>query len=205
MSIEEKAQKVLVKLKNLFPSPQIALTYETPWQLFVAVVLSARNTDKKVNEVTHILFKKYKTMQDYRKAEVSELEKNIGKLGLFRQKAKWIKEAAQIIDREHNGKIPDSMEELLKLPGVGRKTANVLLGILYGKTEGIVVDTHVMRLSCLFGLSTHRNPAKIEQDLMRIVPQNEWISFPLRLILYGRTYCPAHCKHTTCPLRMYIS
>ena len=203
-SRKEKAEEILKELKKLFPKTQTALEYSTPWELLVAVILSARNTDKKVNEVTGKLFKKYKIIEDYKNAEISNLEKDLSQLGLFRQKAKFVKATAQIIYEKYNGKIPKKMEELTALPGVGRKTANIVLGNIYGIVEGIAVDTHVTRLSKLFGLTKNTNPEKIEQDLMQILPKEEWFDFTNRMIAYGRKYCPAHCKHLECPLRTFV-
>lgn len=170
----------------------------------MAVVLSAQTTDKQVNIVTSDLFKKYRTLNDYLRTPLSEFEQNIKRIGLYKGKAKNIKAALEIIDKKYGGKLPDTMEELIELPGVGRKTANVLLFNIYDKQEGIAVDTHVRRLSKLFGLSNQTEPNKIEKDLMEIVPKNEWGEFTYRMIDYGRTYCPARCKHTDCPLRDFI-
>lgn len=201
---KEQTTKILIELKKLFPNPKTVLNYKTPFELLVAVILSARNTDKKVNEVTIKLFRKYKSIKDYANADLKNLEQNLNKLGLFRQKAKFIKETATIISDKYKGKIPKTMIELIELPGVGRKTANIILGRLYGIVEGIAVDTHVTRLSRLFGLTENKNPEKIEQDLMKILPKEEWFDFTNRMIAYGRTYCPAHCKHVNCPLRSFI-
>jgi endonuclease-3 len=200
-SKEQKTAKILNELKKLFPNPKTVLNYKTPFELLVAVILSARNTDKKVNEVTKILFKKYKNIEDYANADLKDLEQNLNKLGLFRQKSKFIKKTATIISNKYKGKIPKTMKELTSLPGVGRKTANIILGNLYGIVEGIAVDTHVTRLSRLFGLTNNKDPNKIEQDLMKFLPKKEWFNFTNRMIAYGRKYCPAHCKHAACPLR----
>lgn len=200
----EKAKKIIEHLKILFPKAQTALEYSNPLELLVAVILSARNTDKKVNEVTDKLFKKYKTLDDFKNADIKVLESSLSQLGLFRQKAKFVKESARIISEEYNGVIPRDMQSLIKLPGVGRKTANVVLGNIYGIVEGIAVDTHVTRLSRLFGLTENSDPNKIEKDLMEILPKNEWFDFTNRIISYGREYCPAHCKHLDCPLKNFI-
>jgi len=204
VTTQKKALKILITLKSLFPTSKTILNYVTPWELLVAVILSARNTDKKVNEVTKKLFAKYKTIGDYKNARLSGLEKDLNKLGLFRQKAKFIKNTAIIIVDKHKSQIPKTMSKLIELPGVGRKTANIILGNIYKIYEGIAVDTHVTRLSKLFGLTNNKNPEKIEQDLMKLLPKNEWFDFTNRMISYGRQYCPAHCKHTTCPLKEYI-
>ncbi|OGH34605.1 MAG: endonuclease III [Candidatus Levybacteria bacterium RIFCSPLOWO2_01_FULL_36_13] len=199
-----KANEILKKLKGLFPTSKTVLSYSTPWELTVAVILSARNTDKKVNEVTKDLFKKYKTIEDYKSADIKDLEKDLSRLGLFRQKAKFLKKSAKIIIENYNGKIPKTMTQLISLPGVGRKTANIILGNVYGVVEGIAVDTHVARLSKLFGLTKNSDPNKIEKDLMEILPKEEWLDFTNRMIDYGRKYCPAHCKHINCPLGEFI-
>ncbi|MBI2028130.1 MAG: endonuclease III [Candidatus Levybacteria bacterium] len=204
MSQKQEIEEILKILKELFPNSKTILNYTTPFELLTTVILSARNTDKKVNEVTEKLFEKYKEIKNYKNINLSELEKDLSQLGLFRQKAKFIKETARIIDEKYKGQIPRTMNELTKLPGVGRKTANIILGNLYGITEGIAVDTHATRLSRLFGLTNNKNPEKIEQDLMKILPREEWFDFTNRMIAYGRTYCPAHCKHSNCPLRNYI-
>ena len=200
----KKTEAIINELKRLFPKTKIALNYSTPIELLVAVVLSAQTTDKQVNVVTADLFKKYKTLNDYLKIPLSEFEQDVKRIGLYRGKAKNIKTALGIVSKEYKGKLPDSMSKLIELPGVGRKTANVLLFNIYGKEEGIAVDTHVRRLSNLFGLSNQTDPNKIERDLMGIVPKNEWGNFTYRMIDYGRVYCPARCKHTDCPLREFI-
>lgn len=201
---DHKALEILKILKKLFPNPKTILNYTTPFELLVAVILSARNTDKKVNSITAKLFKKYKTIKDYSSANLNELEKDLGQLGLFRQKAKFIKNSATIIIDKHKGQIPKTMTELIELSGVGRKTANIIQGNLFGIVEGIAVDTHVTRLSKLFGLTKNKTPEKIEQDLMKLLPKSEWFNFTNRMIDYGRSYCPARCKHQACFLRIYI-
>ncbi|OGH21291.1 MAG: endonuclease III [Candidatus Levybacteria bacterium RIFCSPLOWO2_01_FULL_38_13] len=203
-SRRQKALKIVKELKKLFPTSKTALVYSTPFELLVAVILSARNTDKKVNEITKKLFEKYETVDDFKNANIRGLEKDLSQLGLFRQKAKFIKETAKIISENYSGEIPKRMDELIKLPGVGRKTANIILGNIYGIVEGIAVDTHVTRLSKLFGLTKNSDPNKIEKDLMEIIPKEEWFDFTNRMIAYGRLYCPAHCRHTQCPLKRYI-
>jgi len=204
MDVDQKALKILTALKKLFPKSKTILNYTTPWELLVAVILSARNTDKKVNEVTKKLFKKYKTIKNYADTDIKNLEQDLNKLGLFRQKSKFIKNTARITDEKYNGQIPKTMAELIELPGVGRKTANIILGNVYKIYEGIAVDTHVTRLARLFGLTANKTPEKIEQDLMKLLSKEEWFNFTNRIISYGRQYCPAHCKHNECPLRIYI-
>lgn len=201
----KKVQKIIAELKKLFSKTKIALNYSTPTELFVAVVLSAQTTDKQVNMVTENLFKKYRTINDYIEAPLSEFEQDIKRIGLYKGKAKNIKAALEMINIQYKGKLPDSMEKLVKLPGVGRKTANVLLGNIYGKSEGIAVDTHVKRLSKLFGLTNQTDPNKIERDLMEIIPREEWFEFTYRMIDYGRAYCSARCKHFDCPLKKFIA
>lgn len=205
MTAEEKAKEIVLKLKKIFPEPKTPLNHSNPWELYVAVALSAQQTDVGVNKVTENLFKKYKSLEDYRKVSLEEFEQDIRSINFYKGKAKAIKKAADLVSQEHKGKMPQTMEELLKLPFVGRKTANVILQEAFGKSEGIVVDTHVKRLSTLFGLTKNSDPVKIEQDLIKIVPQKDWREFGLGLIYYGRTYCKASCKHIDCPLREYIT
>lgn len=204
MTKEEKVKEIINELRKLFPDPKIALNYSNPIELLIAVALSAQTTDKQVNVVTADLFKKYKSLNDYLQVSLEEFQNDIKRIGLYNAKGKNIKAALEIISKEYDGKIPDSMEELIKLPGVGRKTANVLLNLIYDKQEGIAVDTHVKRLSQLFGLSNQTDPDKIEKDLMQIVPKEDWKDFTYLVIDYGRTYCPASCKHLDCPLRGFI-
>jgi endonuclease-3 len=195
---KRRAAKVVRALKKMFPHAKIALRYGNPWELLVAVMLSAQCTDKKVNEVTEKLFKKYRTLDDYVHADRREFERDIHSTGFYRQKAKNILAAAKIIKEKFNGKVPRTMEELLTLPGVARKTANIVLGNAYGIVEGIAVDTHVRRLSKKFGLTDHDDPVKIERDLMQILPKREWFDFTYRMIEYGRKVCPArkhNCTH----------
>ena len=201
--MQRKIVIIISELRRLFPNVKPSLEYSNSWQMLVAVILSARNTDKKVNEVTKNLFGKYRNIKDYENADIKALEKDLGQLGLFRQKAKFIKETANIIDEKYDGKIPITMNDLTSLPGVGRKTANVILG-RSGIIEGIAVDTHVTRLSRLFGLTTTKNPDKIEQDLMKIISKKDWPDFTNLMIAYGRKYCKASCKHKICHLKNFI-
>jgi endonuclease-3 len=194
MTKEEKVQEVYTRLKQLFPHPKTALHFSNPFELLVATILSAQATDKQVNLVTPALFKKFKTAQDFANASVEEIDEMIKTINFHYTKAKAIKAAAEQIVKKHAGKVPDTMEELDALPGVARKTANVVLGNAFGKAEGIVVDTHVMRLARKLGLTDQKNPEKIEQELMKIVPKKWWIEFPHLLILYGREYAPARGK-----------
>lgn len=196
---------ILKILTRLYPNPKCALNYKKPFELLVAVILSAQCTDKRVNEVTKVLFKKYKTLNDFVSAKPAEFEKDIYSTGFYKNKTKNILAAAKAIKKDFNGKIPKTMREMITIPGVGRKTANVVLGELYGTSEGIAVDTHVIRLSRLLGLTKHKDAMKIERDLVEIVSKKDWVRFSHLLILYGREYCPAHCKHSDCPLsRFYV-
>lgn len=203
--IDKKAAEITKKLYELFPNPHTPLNWHNPWQLYVAVVLSAQQTDVGVNKVTETLFKKYKNLEDYRKTPLLEFEKDVSKINFYKGKAKAIKSAAEIIHIKYGGKLPETMGQLLELPFVGRKTANVILQEAFGKSDGIVVDTHVKRLAKLFGLTENSDPLKIESDLMKIIPQKDWREFGLGLTWYGREYCKASCKHVECPLRKYIS
>ncbi len=205
MNDKEKAEKIYMVLKKLFPNPKTPLNHSNPWELYVAVALSAQQTDVGVNKLTPVLFKKYKKLEDYQKTSLEEFSNDMKSINFYKGKAKAIKKAADIVSDKYKGKLPQSMEELLELPFIGRKTANVILQEAFGKSEGIVVDTHVRRLSNLFGLSKQQDPAKIEQDLMKLLPKSAWHDFALGLILYGREYCPARCHHTDCLLRTYIA
>lgn len=197
----EKALKVISALKSLFPKSKVALRCRNSWELFVAVVLSAQCTDKKVNEVTEALFKKYRTFDDYVKANLKEFQKDIKPTGFYRNKAKSILAAAKMLKEKFHGKIPQTMQKMLTLPGIGRKSANVILGNVYGVVEGIAVDTHVRRLSKKLGLTDNDTPEKIERDLMEIIPRKEWFPVTYRLIDYGRKYCSARPHdHENCPL-----
>ena len=202
---KKRALKIVKKLKKLFPDASISLKYSNNWELLVAVILSAQCTDVMVNKVTGKLFKKYHTLEEYVLADADEFEKDIKSTGFFRNKTKNILAAAKIIKEKYDGKVPNTMEEMLALPGVARKTANVVLGNAYGVVEGIAVDTHVKRLSLAFGLTRHTNPEKIEQDLMELFPQKEWFPFTYRMIEYGRQYYPAHkLKSKDHPLGKYV-
>ncbi len=176
------------KLKKLFPDAGMILRHSNHWELMVAVQLSAQCTDKKVNEVTARLFKKYKTLDDYVSANSHELEKDIYQTGFYRNKTKNILAAAKMVKEKFGGKIPRTMEEILKIPGVARKTANVVLGNAHGVVDGIAVDTHVKRMAGLLGLSDEKTPEKIERDLMQSIPKKEWFQATYWLIEYSRKY-----------------
>jgi endonuclease-3 len=199
--LKKRVFKIIKILEKLFPDAKISLNYSNNWELLVAVELSAQCTDKKVNEVTEKLFKKYKTLKDYLKADLFKFEQDIRQTGFYHSKAKNILSAAKMINDKFNGIIPDNMEELLQIPGVGRKTANVVLGNAYGVSSGIAIDTHVKRLSNVLGISKEKTPEKIEKDLMLIVPREYWNKFTYLLIEYGRKYCVARKhNHNLCPL-----
>lgn len=201
MTLEEKVLEVNKRLIAVYPHPKIALDFTTPLELLVATIMSAQTTDKLVNILTPPMFAKYKTAKDYADAPVEDIQKFISKVNFSGNKAKNIKAAAQIIVDKHDGKVPDTMEELDALPGVARKTANVVLGQAFHKSEGIVIDTHMIRMSNKLGFTTQKDPVKIEQDLMKIVPRELWIEFPARLILHGREKCTARPHDCSdCPL-----
>lgn len=207
MDKQQKVKEILKRLYKLYPHPKTALNYSTPLELLIATILSAQATDKLVNTVTPELFKKYPTAQDYAKASVEDIDKVIAKVNFHHNKAKSIQAAAQMIVEKFGGKVPDNMEDLDSLPGVARKTANVVLGNAFGKAEGVVVDTHVIRLTNKLGLTDSKDPVKIEQELMQIVPKDKWIDFSHLLINYGREYCPSRPHNEAkCPLYdLYVS
>lgn len=192
-----KVREIIARLRREYPSARIALNFGNEWELLVAVILSAQCTDKKVNEVTASLFKKYPTIEDFAAADLAELEMDIRPTGFYRNKAKHIKEAAQKILIEYGGTVPASMAELLTLPGVARKTANIVLGNAYPEAyardpdAGIAVDTHVARLSQRLGLVDATTAEKIERQLMEIVPREDWFEFTYLLIDHGRAVCDA--------------
>ena len=189
-----RVRKLNAVLRKLYPDPKIALNYSNEWELMVAVQLSAQCTDERVNKITEKLFKKYTSVEAYANAPQRELEKDIYECGFYRNKAKNIKAAANMLLTEHGGQLPKTLTELIRLPGVARKTANVVLSNLYDVHEGIAVDTHVRRFAIRFDLTDHRDPVRIERDLMETVPKKEWCKFNHRLVHYGRDHCPAR-KH----------
>ncbi|HSX24930.1 MAG TPA: endonuclease III [Candidatus Andersenbacteria bacterium] len=198
LSIQQRKDRALIihkELEKLFPGNLATpLDYKTEFQLLVAVILSAQCTDERVNSVTKSLFKKYKTVKDFANANKQELEQDIFSTGFYRSKAKAIIGSANIINTKYNGKLPSTMQELLELPGVGRKTANVILGHIFDTVEGIAVDTHVRRLAKKFGLTEQTDPDKIEKDLCELLPKKDWWNFSYRLKAYGRQYSKAHQK-----------
>lgn len=193
-SLEEKksrAERILRQMKKEFPQPKTALLHENPFQLLIATILSAQCTDARVNMVTKDLFKKYKTPRDFANAIVTELESDIRSTGFFRMKTKNIMGCSKALVEQHGGKVPDSMEALVQLPGVGRKTANVVLGQAFGIVSGIVVDTHVHRLAQRMGFTSEDTAEKIEVDLMKVFSKKHWIDVGSVFILHGRKTCGA--------------
>lgn len=198
---KKRAKIVSKELKRLFPEAKIALNYSTPWELLVAVILSAQCTDKMVNVVTEKLFKKYPKFEDYLKADLAEFEQDIRSTGFYHNKAKNILKTASLIQERHQGRVPETMEALLELPGVARKTANIVLESAFGVVVGIPVDTHVKRLSRFLELTDENDPVKIERDLMELFPRKQWDKISYELIEYGRKYCSAKKHdHANCPL-----
>jgi len=186
-----RAKKIIARLKREYPDATCALHHKSALELVVATILSAQCTDARVNIVTPHLFAKYRTAADYAAADPRVFEQEIQSTGFFRNKTKSIIGMAQALVERHGGQVPDTMDHLVRLPGVGRKTANVVLGTWFGKNEGIVVDTHVQRLATLLGLTTEKDPVKIERDLMALVPRDTWTWFSHTLILHGRRVCVA--------------
>jgi endonuclease-3 len=208
---KKRARRIFRTLKKLFPRPGIALTFSNQWELLVAVQLSAQCTDKKVNEVTPALFKKYPTLDAYIKASRTPrgrraFEQAIHQCGFYRAKTRNILAAAKFIKEKFHGKLPKTMAEMVTVPGIGRKSANVILGNAYGVVEGIAVDTHVKRLARVLGLSNEKTPEKIEKDLMAVIPRKEWFEATYLLIDYGRKYCVARPHaHALCPLTKVLA
>jgi endonuclease III len=197
----ERVAEILKRLDQRYPDVTCALTHRDPWELLVATILSAQSTDVRVNMVTPELFKKYPTVQDFAKLEPEQLEPDVRSTGFFRNKSKSVVGAARNIVNEFGGKVPENMDELLTLPGVARKTANVVLGTWFDKAEGVVVDTHVHRISRRLELTRNDDPKSIEQDLMRVIPREKWILFSHQIIWHGRKLCFARSpKCADCPL-----
>ncbi len=203
-SKKKLAKQVNAALKKTYPAPACALCYKTPFELLVATVLSAQCTDKRVNAVTPELFRKFPDAQAFAKASVDEIGEAIKSCGFYNSKATNISKAAKIIVEKYDGKIPDDFDKLVELPGVGRKTANCVLGNAFGIASGFVVDTHVLRLSRKIGLSDETTPEKVEEDLNSLFEQSEWIDASHRLIFLGREYCVARRpKCSICPLTSF--
>ncbi|MDD5131604.1 MAG: endonuclease III [bacterium] len=197
MKLPAKTEKVIALLKKEYPAAKIALDFSTPMELLVATILSAQSTDVTVNKVTPAIFSKYKNVHAYARADLKELEQEIYSTGFYHNKAKNIIGAAKLIIEQYHGKIPATMDEILELPGVARKTGNIVLYNAYGVVAGIPVDTHVRRLSQRLGLTRNNDPEKIEQDLMKLVPRKLWGKFSYLLIDHGRKICDA--KKPKCP------
>ena len=201
MKPDEKMKIILPALDRLYPQSHTALTFKIPLEMLVATILSAQCTDKKVNEVTRNLFKKYRNARDYAEADPADLEADIRPTGFFHNKARSLKNCCRELIHRHGGEVPRTMEELTALPGIGRKTANVILGSAFG-IPGLVVDTHVGRIVQRLGLTREKDPVKIEFSLMPLIPEDRWILFSHQLIAHGRTLCPARSPQCPeCPLR----
>ena len=199
--LKRHASRIVDILFQEYPDAEISLRYSDEFELLVAVILSAQSTDERVNMVTEVLFKKYRTIEDYANSSAKEFSKDIASVTYFNQKARWIVSTARRIIEIHDGEVPGTMEELLGLPGVGRKTANVVLQHAYGETEGIVVDTHVMRLSRRMGLVEKKNRDAIEMELMKIIPKEKWRRYTHLMIAHGRAICKARSpKCDLCPM-----
>lgn len=206
MNNRQKATKVLEILYKLYPQPKTSLEFKNPFELLVATILSAQTLDATVNKITPELFKKYSNAQILSRATVEEIAVNINKVNFYNNKAKFLKLMSEKLVTDFGGEVPKTMKELLILPGVARKTANVVLGQGYGIPRGIAVDTHVIRISNLLGLTDKKDAVKIEEDLVKIVPKENWIDFTPLIINYGREYCPAKKhNHDNCPLvNLYV-
>jgi endonuclease III (EC 3.2.2.-) len=193
-------EEIIKRLEKVFPD-KLELNFSTPFELVVAVVLSAQERDAKVNEVTKELFKKFNTPQQFANASLEEIEKEISSISFYRKKAEYIKQISQILVEKYGGEVPKSIEELERLPGIGRKSANMILYNAFGINEGIAVDRHVLRVSQRLGLTKQQKPEKAEQELMKLVPKDQWGKFSNLLILLGRYICTAQKpKHSECPL-----
>ena len=196
-----RIERILTELDRLFPNATCALNYENPWQLLVATILSAQCTDERVNKVTPGLFEKYPQIEDFANASQEELAQDIRSTGFFNNKARSVVGAAQKILGDYAGQVPRTMDELLSVPGAARKTANVVLGTAYGISSGVVVDTHVQRISQRLDLTKNEEPVKIEQDLIKIVPQERWVLFSHQVIHFGRQICIARKPRcASCPM-----
>lgn len=193
----KRVRSILTTLQRTYPQAHCELTYSNPLELLIATILSARCTDSRVNEVTRSLFQRYRTAADYARAPLSELEQAIRSTGFYRNKARNIQACCRALVERHGGQVPRTMEELTALDGVGRKTANVVLGNAFGLNEGIVVDTHVRRVAQRLGLTRQKDPDKIEQELMQQVPRDQWTQFSHWLIWHGRRRC--HARKPDCP------
>jgi endonuclease III len=191
MDEKKRTSQIIMRLKRAYPDAKCSLNFTNPLELLVATILSAQCTDERVNLVTADLFRKYRRCEDYVNAAPDELEQEIRSTGFYRNKAKAIQGACRMLLERYAGRVPQTMDELLELPGVARKTANVVLGNAYGIASGVVVDTHVSRLAQRLKLTEHEQPEKIERDLTELMPRKDWINFPHLFIAHGRTVCKA--------------
>ena len=189
--LKKRVRKIIRLLKRAYPDAKCSLEHSNAFELLIATILSAQCTDARVNIVTQDLFRKYRKPQDYLKVSPKELEQDVRTTGFFRNKTKSIQGTARVLTEQYGGKVPETMDELLELPGVARKTANVVLGNAFGISSGVVVDTHVTRLSHRLGLSTQKAAEKIEEDLIAIVSKKDWVIFPHLMIAHGREICKA--------------
>lgn len=198
---KKKASEIIQLLGQEYPDAKVALEHKNPFELLIATILSAQSTDVQINKITKRLFKKYRGPEDFAKTPIEEIENDIKSSGFYRNKSKNIRKTCEILVRDFDSKVPRSMEDLVKLPGVARKTANIVLSGGYGLVEGIAVDTHVKRLSQRLGLTDNSDQNKIERDLMEIVPREEWFNISNLLIFHGRAVCNAkRPKHDRCVL-----
>ena len=188
---KDRTRKIIARLKKAYPDAKCSLNHSNPLELLIATILSAQCTDERVNIVTADLFRKYRSCADYLKVPDSELQNDVRTTGFFRNKTRSIQGACKVLSEKYGDRVPETMEELLKLPGVARKTANVVLGNAFGIASGVVVDTHVSRLSQRLGLTANKAPEKIERDLVEVVPKKDWIDFSHLLIFHGRRVCKA--------------
>ena len=188
---QERAAEIVARLKRMYPKAKCSLDFTTPFELLIATMLSAQSTDVRVNLVTKTLFRKYPDAAAFARAGQVEMERDVRQTGFFRNKAKAVIAASSVLVEKHGGEVPRTMEELTALPGVGRKTANVVLSNAFKAPDGVVVDTHVTRVSGRLGLTAHADAEKIEQDLMALIPRKEWTAFSHRMIEHGRTICVA--------------
>jgi len=203
MNQKTAVKQLKILAKNLVEMRLAAESWNSPFQILISTIMSARTRDEVTIPTAEKLFRKYPDSKKLSKTKTSEIQKIIRPVNFYKNKSKNIIACAKRLETDFKGKVPKTMKGMLTIPGVGRKTANVVLGELYGTAEGIAVDTHVIRLSRLLGLTKHKDATKIEQDLMEIIPKKDWVRFSHLLILYGREYCSARCKHTSCPLAKF--
>ena len=201
MKHQDKVLEILKRLKKEYLEPKTALNYKTPFELLVSTILSAQTMDAQVNKVTESLFKKYRSVKEFADADPEKFQKDVSSVNFYRNKAKNIQGSARMIVEKFNSQVPKTMDELTTLPGVARKTANIVLSVIYGINEGIAVDTHVKRLAFRLGLTKNEDPVKVEQDLMAITPRQEWGNISHLLIFHGRKICQAKKpRHSECAL-----